>query len=253
MKIKYIIVDRDDELRFTLSQMLQVYRNFHECEVMSSLMEAVEYLNSEKVDVVFINRAEGDPMRTGDASFMCSYWKKQYPDLQTVLYGEESMAYQALFHGAADYVALPFHAEHIQRVVDSIEARMDLLLYKYQAQNRIIMVHSRDGYKLVETNDILFIERMNRKNRMVTASGRELFLVGYTMDELEELLRDCGFYRCYQSFIVNLEKVTAINVDSEKKIYSLDFSGYDGQALISREKYSEVMKLLREKYTKVQL
>ena len=46
---------------------------------------------------------------------------------------------------------------------------------------------------------------------MVTADGQELALLGYTMGQLEDILGRSGFYRCYQSFIVNLSRVSAVH------------------------------------------
>lgn len=58
---------------------------------------------------------------------------------------------------------------------------------------------------------------------MVTADGQELALLGYTMGQLEDILGRSGFYRCYQSFIVNLSRVSAVHVDSGTKNYALRF------------------------------
>ena len=46
------------------------------------------------------------------------------------------------------------------------------------------------------------------------------YQVGYTMDELEEMLKDFGFFRCHRSYIVNVQKVEEIEKWT-KNSYSL--------------------------------
>ena len=101
--------------------------------------------------------------------------------------------------------------------------------------------------------DILFIERSNRKNRIVTENGEEIVLLGCTMNEIEQMLEGSGFYRCYQSFIVNLSKISFIRADNDAKNYAIQFHGFDGEILLSRDRYGEIVTLLKEKYAKINI
>ena len=55
------------------------------------------------------------------------------------------------------------------------------------------------------------------------------------MDELERLLEGSSFFRCYQSFIVNLDKITSIRTDSVSRTYTLSLEGLQEEILLSRE------------------
>ena len=127
----------------------------------------------------------------------------------------------------------------------------DLQQTKREAANRSLLIKTRSGYQLTPVIDILFVERSNRKNRIVTQSGTEIHPLGYTMNQLEQMLEGCGFYRCYQSFIVNLSKVSFIRADGSSKTYAIQFDGYDGEILLSRDKYPELIALLKEKYANI--
>ena len=129
----------------------------------------------------------------------------------------------------------------------------DLQQAKREVANRSIMIKTRNGYQLTRLSDILFIERNNRKNSIVTTDGQEIALLGYTMNQLEEMLEGCGFYRCYQSFIVNLSQVAAVRADNEAKNYTIRFKGYEGEILLSREKYAELVTLLKGRYAKINI
>ena len=102
---------------------------------------------------------------------------------------------------------LPFDPLALQAQVNRLRYVFDLQQTKREAANRSLLIKTRIGYQLTPVSDILFVERSNRKNRIVTQSGAEIHPLGYTMNQLEQMLEGCGFYRCYQSFIVNLSKV----------------------------------------------
>lgn len=138
-------------------------------------------------------------------------------------------------------------------LVNRLTYIFELQLIKRECANRSIMIKTRNGYQFTPLADILFIERSGRKNRMVTADGQELILLGYTMGQLEEMLGRSGFYRCYQSFIVNLSRVSAVHADSGAKNYTIRFKDYEGEILLSREKYTEIMSLLKERYAGINI
>ena len=73
------------------------------------------------------------------------------------------------------------------------------------------------------------------------------------MNEIEHFLEGSGFYRCYQSFIVNLSKVSFVRVYNASKNYTIQFKGYSGEVLLSRSKYSELVGLLKERYARLNL
>ena len=68
---------------------------------------------------------------------------------------------------------------------------------------------------------VLFAERNNRRITLHCAGGEEVPLNGYTMEELEQILAGSNFYRCYQSFLVNLDRVSFVKANSDSKGYAL--------------------------------
>ena len=175
-----------------------------------------------------------------------------HPDVQVVLYADTAdWAFQAFRSQCAGYLLLPFDPLALQALVNRLRYVFDLQQTKREAANRSLLIKTRSGYQLTPVSDILFVERSNRKNRIVTQSGAEIHPLGYTMNQLEQMLEGCGFYRCYQSFIVNLSKVSFIRADGSSKTYAIQFDGYDGEVLLSRDKYPELLTLLKEKYANI--
>lgn len=254
MKMKLILVESDELLRDELKNLLLFYNLFDIVGEFSGVEDAIQYIRRNPVDVVFCDYQIGDGRTSGDGSYLSVNVKQNYPDIMVVLFGEkEEYAYTALSCSSVEYFVVPVDSLAMQRVVNRLHYLFELQQYKRDSINRSIMIKTKNGYQLTKINDILFVERNNRRNKMVTVDGKEIILSGYTMDEVEKMLQGSHFYRCYQSFIVNLSKVSFIKVNNETKNYSLLFEEYAGEIMLSRDKYAEVVSLLKEKYVRISM
>lgn len=254
MKIKVVLVEMDTALQDKLENLLMLYKCFEIKAKFDDINEANDYLYCHDVDAVFVNAKTGNAAYSGDGTFLVANLAQMKPDMIVVLYADEDRPAGRVFSYPCDeFFVLPFDSQVLQRVVERVKYLFNLLQYKKQSVNRSIMIKTRQGYQLVEINQILFIERVNRKNKLVMTDGKEVILSGYSLDELERILEEHNFYRCYQSFIVNLSKVSYIKADNEKKYFSLIFDDYVGEVMLSRDKYAEVVQLLKDKYARIVL
>ena len=254
MKMKLVLVEEDTSLRTRLEELLTFYNVFDIVKTFDGINEAHEYISFNEVDVVFINKRTGNPAFSSDGAYLAYNLSQMKPDLLVVLYSEEKLEAGTVFGCCCDeYFSLPFSIHVLQRVVKRVQYLFELLQYKRLWVNRSVMIKIKNGYQLVEIDKILFIERANRKNKMMTVDGKEVILSGYSLDELEHILEGHNFYRCYQSFIVNLSKVSYVKANNETKSFSLVFDGYAGEVMLSRDKYTEVIQLLKSKYARLTL
>ncbi|MCQ4636707.1 LytTR family transcriptional regulator DNA-binding domain-containing protein [Anaerovorax odorimutans] len=81
-------------------------------------------------------------------------------------------------------------------------------------------IAAKSGSKtlLFEPKDIDYIESLNKANFLSVRNST--YQVSHTMDELEEMLKKFGFFRCHRSYIVNVQKVEEIEKWT-KNSYSL--------------------------------
>ena len=247
MKMKLVLVEKDETLRTQLEELLAFYNLFDIVKTFDGINEANKYICLNEVDAVFINIRTGNPRYSGDGSFLAYNLSQIKPDVLVALYSEEKLEAGMVFECCCDeYFRLPFDNRVLQRVVKRLQYLFELLQYKRLSVNRSMMIKTRNGYQLVDIDKVLFIERMDRKNKMVMVDGKEMILSGYSMNELEQILEGYNFYRCYQSFIVNLSRVSYVRADNEAKNFALIFEGYAGEVMVSRDKYTEVnMRSLR--------
>lgn len=254
MQIRTVIVEKNPEQLIEIENLLAFYRKFEIVRTFDDIDSASQYLQEEEVDAVFIRSDVGDPRRSPDGSFLLGYITQKKPDLLAVLYCDSmDTAFWGLTAGAVAAFTTPIDPLLFQRAIDRVLYVFDLLQYKRDAQARSIMVKTKDGYRMLRLTDILFIERRERKKYIVCADGCEVTVSNYSMDDLETMLSTSHFYRCYSSFIINLERVVRININTDKKLYSITLDGFDGEIILSREKYKELMAVLKKKYSDLTL
>lgn len=254
MRMKLVLAEPNEGLRRELKNLLLFYNFFDIIAEFSGVDQANDFVCTNEVDVIFINADMGNARFSGDGSYLASNLSQNCPDLMIVMYSkEEKKASQMYKVHCHEFFQLPFDSWTMQRVVGHLKYCFDLLQYKRRSINHSLMVKTKQGYQLIAVDHILFVERVNRKNRMVMEDKKEVILMGYSMDELENMLEGSNFYRCYQSFLVNLSKVSFIRVNNETKNYALLLDGYAGEVMLSRNKYNEVVELLKNKYARISL
>lgn len=254
MQMRTLLVDSDEEIRDQLRNMLVLHRAFRLEAELGTTEEALNYIDAHEVDVVFVNTQPADPRITSDGNCLCATLAQSHPDIQVVVYSHRpERAYEACRAQCAGFLLTPFDPLVLQALVNRLVRIFELQQIKQETVNRSIMIRTHSGYQLARLQDILFIERRNRKIVIVTEQGEEITVLGFTMNELEQMLESSGFYRCYQSFIVNLPKISFIRADNDARNYAIQFRGYSGEIMLSRDRYTELVALLREKYAKLNI
>ena len=194
-------------------------------------------MQSNEVDIIFANHQPADPRITGVGEYLSAVLGQSHPHIQVVVYSDsEEWAFNAFRCQCAGYLLTPFDPLALQSLVNRLRYIFDLQQAKREISNRSIMIKTRSGYQLTRISDILFIERSNRKNRIVTIDGQEIALLGYTMNQLEDL-----------------SQVAAVRADNEAKNYAIRFKEYEGEILLSREKYAELVALLKGRYAGINI
>ena len=253
MKMRLAIVDSNESIRNELWSLLALERCFELDSCFDTTEDALAFIDHHELDVVFVNNQPADVERTSQGCFLATILNRLRPNLQVVIYGENRVdAYQACRAMSAGFLLYPFDILDVQQIVRRVREYFALLQLKRETEGSGILIKTRTGYHLVRLTDVLFIERISRTNRIVMEDGTEIELMGYSMGELETMLTPYSFFRCHQSYLVNLKKVSAIDADNEAKRYLIKYKSIDGEITVSREKYTEILELLREKYAKLE-
>lgn len=246
--IQTVIVEKEEEIRCELETVLSFHQRFEILAAFDDVNEAHAFLLTHPADVVFVNCEIGDSRNSGDGSYLVMELAFHKPELLSVLYCDDTAkAYDAYQAGCFAFLRTPFDNASLQRVISKIVSMQELLQYKRSFSDRALMIKTKGGHQMVAFQDLLFIERCGHRLRLVTKDQKELYINGYTMDEMQRLLQDRFFYRCYQSFIVNLQRITQVKANASAKSYAIELDGYDVPIELSRDKYNEIVALLRER------
>lgn len=105
-------------------------------------------------------------------------------------------------------------------------------------RKRYLLFSTENGKARIATEDILYIESLNHHMLITAESGQ--YCVYDTMRNLEAILRNEGFARCNNCYLVNLAYVTAVHGD---------YVVLGGKELkISRHKKKNFLEALAEKF-----
>lgn len=118
-----------------------------------------------------------------------------------------------------------------EELIEALSA-VDLL----QSRNHVITFHVINvGEMNLKIKDIFFIE--TEKRNVIIHTDEQTFISNRKIEELEEELKEWGFFRCHKSYLVNLENVSTFD--------KLNVHFKNGKkALVSTRKYAD----LKEKY-----
>lgn len=99
-----------------------------------------------------------------------------------------------------------------------------------------------DKLLLFSPNEIDYAESVDGET-YVNVSGKA-FQATLTLTQLEERLRDYGFFRCHRSYIINIQKIREI-ISYSRGSYVLKLSNYENSQIpLSRQKLEEIKELL---------
>ncbi|MCH5251011.1 MAG: response regulator transcription factor [Lachnospiraceae bacterium] len=115
----------------------------------------------------------------------------------------------------------------------SITECMDALVGEIEQETRTIEFPFVEGKIRLKINDIIYIETARHKNVFYTKEGS--YNIYKKLDEIEKELRDFGFVRIHQSFLVNMRYV--------RKISSYVLTLMTGKEIsVPKARYAEVKK-----------
>lgn len=148
---------------------------------------------------------------------------------------------------AFDYMIKPFKIDRIMQTLNRIRAKDGFTVEQFQAKASSgaktpekLIIRNRDGISLIDTGDIILIQREERSTVIYT--GEDRFTTSESLSELEERLDKSMFFRCHKSYIINLKAVHKI-YPYGRWTYIVKLKGTEKDALLTHDKYEELEKL----------
>lgn len=210
MQIKCIITDDEPMARKGLRgyiEKIDFLTLVGECE---DAIQLNTILKSQAVDLIFLDIEM--PEMTG-LELLSNLVN---PPKVIIVSAYEQYALKGYEFEVVDYLLKPVSFDRFLKSVNRVH---DLLQKERKGEDDYIFVKSDKQLKKIQLKDILFIESMENYVVIQTTLSKEV--VYTTLKQIYELLPQDIFRQTHRSYIVNIEKVTAIdgnqlNVNSHK-------------------------------------
>ena len=179
------------------------------------------FYDQKEYDVVFMDIE----MKQMDGFETAKRYKQNHRDAIIVfLTTHTELSRRGYMVNAFRYIDKECIAEELEEALNAIE--------ELPNKNRVIVFHVVNMAEIrMRVKDILFIET-DKRNIIVHTVERD-YISNRGIDEVEAELKNCGFFRCHKSYLVNLERVRKID-----KVFA--YFGNDMKAMISTRKYPEM-------------
>jgi len=240
--MKALIVDDIAQARNTLKKDLEIY--CPEIEVVAEangVVEAVKYLNKNKIDIVFLDIQ----MEDGSGFDVLD----MIPEINfhiIFITANDGHALKAFRYSAVDYLLKPVDPDDLVKAVSKLQKllpeqhlRYDLLKESNKKKhNEILALNSQDRIQLVRIDDIVRCQSEDNYTFFFMEGGKKI-VVSKTLKEYDELLQEHKFIRVHHSHLVNARKILELNKNDDLLLLT-DHS----EVPVSSRKKQDVIKAL---------
>ena len=236
--IKVMVVEDEEHIRTILGKMIE--KNEGCCVVAScgNFATAISDFIRLRPEVVFMDIDLG-----GESGLECAKAITEVDPKVKIVFAtahSEFMA-NAFEIYAFDYLVKPFDLERIGKTLTRIKSLTEAkpAEEKADASPDKLMIKGREEINLVDTDDIIMIERTDGATRIVTKD--EVYLTTQALSVLEEKLDPEEFMRCHKSYIIRVDAIRKLEVYG-RWTYVVKFKDISETALMTAANYEEIRK-----------
>lgn len=245
-----LIIEDEKEAAIKLSGMIEKYdRNIVIIDTIQSVKNAVIWLNDNKTpDLIFmdIQLADGLSFEIFEQTIV------KAPVIFTTAYDEYAL--KAFKVNSIDYLLKPIGQTDLNQAIDKykenntskeISAQVfDTILHtlskKYKSK---FLIKVGEHIKVFTIDDIQCFYSMEKCTFLQNNEGRD-YAIGYTLDQIENLINPSKFFRINRSFLVSYSAISNIISYSNSRLRINLKSNNSEDLIVSREKVRDFKKWL---------
>lgn len=226
--LKTIIIEDEIQSQIVLSNMLKAHADVVEViGIFDTVAKAIEFLKHHDADLLFLDIEL--PNESG-FSFFEYYHKPHLKVIFTTAYNQYAL--QAFKLSAVDYLLKPLDINDLKEAVLKVQ-KMEvntklneaykMLMENLQGGHNRLAISHQNGYDIVETNDILWLEADVNYTTIHLKSKRNV-TVAKTLRIFEDSLDPANFFRISRGAIVNVDSIVRLNRSNPLSITLIDQS-----------------------------
>lgn len=230
-----IIDDDENSLRMSRTAMeaLVAPGNIHCAQTAA---ETVAILSAEKIDLAFLDIDMPD---TSGFS-IADYLRQNHPQVKYVfLTGYVDFAARSYDYEPMDFLTKPIDLMRLKKTLERYESRSQPTA---DHSHERIAVDTSVGFVLLAPSEISYIGKERRVVKLHCANGEE-YVVRHSLDELESIFSDFGFFRIHQSCLVPLPNIISVQPVRFGNTYEAVL-GNQTRLPVSRDKYQKLRSFL---------
>lgn len=211
---KAVIIDDEPHAVEVLAMLLQ--KNCPNVDVVATTSEstaAAELILKHHPDVVFLDI---EMPRLNGFSLLESLPSLHFHLIFTTAY--DQYAVKAFRYSALDYLLKPVLAKDLREAISKLPEKKspereqlklteeNLRLIKLNTvPDKIILPHAK-GYTFQKLDEIIYCEAMSAYCKF-HFEGKQPLVIAKGLGDIEELLKDAGFFRAHRQYLVNVKKI----------------------------------------------
>ena len=216
--IRAIIIDDEPAMQEVNSQLLSEYfPNIKLVGTADCIKTGIDLIHKKKPDLVLLD------IQLSDGSGFQLLQKLPSYDFKVVfITAFDSFAIKAIKFSAIDYILKPVNEiefqQAIQRAIELIkkkehtESQVNVLIdsFKKELQNKKLVLRTQNSMHIVDISDIHFCKSDNSYTTFYL-DNNEKILVSKSLKDYEGILKEYGFFRPHQSYLVNLNHIKKVD------------------------------------------
>ena len=242
--LKGLIVDDDENSMNIIRHAVELFTDVNIVGTAGSGMEAIEFIKGKEVDLVMLD-IEMDDMSGFDVA---SYIYRNYPKIQYVfITGHSDFAVEGYEYQPLSFLVKPISISRLERILELAKERCEPPARQVHKQ---VGLHVDSRLEIVDIEEVAYFETAGRKARVHCRDGRTLDTTE-TLKKLYEVFEEYDFYRCHQSFVIQIGLIESISSDMFHRSYLIKLKGVDCQIPLSRDNYASLRTILAKRGIKI--
>lgn len=240
--IKTILLDDDENSRLAAHMALQEFDDIQIVGEYGCSKDFYEELDKLEPDLLVLDIELQNELGFDIAKEL----RKRNSNLMIVfLTGHASYAIDGYDYRPINFLTKPVNQEKLRATIEEVRKCKDGLDGKKtpESQSTQIMFKTKKGYQFLEVQNILYIERRNRRNYVITET-EEFRISDYTMKDLEEMLSPYNFILCHQSILLAVDKIAAVT-EIGRQVYEAKIGAGEKSVPVARGHYEVVIEALK--------
>lgn len=203
MRYKAVIIEDEIPARDTLKKYLERYfDNIDVIAEIDNVKEAIRFLNDSSADILFMDVQ----LKDGKAKDILSQIKTdKYKIVYTTAYDDATL--EAFRFKSFGYLLKPLDPEDFKKIIRRI---IHDLQSESKLENKKVKVKLFDGYKWIDTDDIIRCESESNYTNIITNDSNRCYTISKTLKLVEsDLIALPNFIRVHQSHLINIKYITS--------------------------------------------